>query len=62
MLATLGPPPPGLLTAHRVSTAVNDVRSDGPGLREPIDELIEAAQGGPAADAAVTSGTDGADQ
>ncbi|HVU74087.1 MAG TPA: SOS response-associated peptidase [Mycobacteriales bacterium] len=44
LLAALGPPPAGLLSAHRVSTAVNDVRNDGPQLREPIDPAAEDPQ------------------
>jgi putative SOS response-associated peptidase YedK len=44
LLAALGPTPPGVLTAYRVSTAVNDVRNDGPALREPVDPIAEDVQ------------------
>jgi putative SOS response-associated peptidase YedK len=42
-LATLGallvPAPPGLLTMHPVSSAVNNVRSGGPELTQPADPI-----------------------
>ena len=44
LLAALRPTDPGLLSAYRVSTAVNDVRADGPELRAPIDPAAEDAQ------------------
>lgn len=43
LLAALRPIRPGELAVHRVSTAVNNVRSEGPDLREPIDSAGESA-------------------
>ena len=38
LLAFLTPCPDGWLSSHRVSTLVNNVRSDGPALVEPLDQ------------------------
>ena len=44
LLAALRPIQPGELATHRVSTAVNNVRSEGPDLRQPIDPATEDSQ------------------
>lgn len=47
----LVPAPDGSLEAYPVSRAVNDVRNDGPGLIEPLDDspalLLDPPDGGP---------------